>query len=114
MSATAKIKMVRITPRKVRTVADEVRGKDVQAAIDFLTFCRRRPARPLLKLIKSAVSNADQKGGMDLDNLFVSELLVDKGPTMKRWMPRARGMATPVLKRTSRVSIRLDERQTGA
>ena len=110
MAATAKTKMVRITPRKVRTVADEIRGKGVQEAIDFLTFCRRSPARPLLKLIKSAVSNADQKGGMDLDNLFVRELLVDKGPTMKRWMPRARGMATPILKRTSKISITLDER----
>lgn len=111
MSVKARIKMVRLTPRKVRVVAGNVRGKNVQEAIDYLTFCRRRPARPLLKLIKSAVSNADQKGGMDIDNLYISELLVDKGPTMKRWMPRARGMATPILKRTSRISITLDERQ---
>ena len=110
MSATAKIRMVRMTPRKVRVVANQVRGKKVQEAIDYLTFCNRRPARPLLKLIKSAVSNADRKGGMDVDNLYISELLVDKGPTMKRWMPRARGMATQVLKRSSRISIRLDER----
>lgn len=110
MSATAKIKMVRMTPRKVRVVAKQVRGKDVQEAIDYLTFCKRRPARPLLKLLKSAVSNADQKGGMDIDNLYISELLVDKGPTMKRWLPRARGMATPILKRSSRVSITLHER----
>jgi large subunit ribosomal protein L22 len=110
MSATAKIKMVRMTPRKVRVVANQLRGKNVQEAIDYLTFCSRRPARPLLKLIKSAVSNADQKGGMDIDNLYISELLVDKGPTMKRWLPRARGMATPILKRSSRVSVTLDER----
>ena len=110
MSATAKIKMVRMTPRKVRVVANQVRGKNVQEAIDYLTFCKRRPARPLLKLIKSAVSNADQKGGMDIDNLYISQLLVDTGPTMKRWLPRARGMATPILKRSSRVSITLDER----
>ena len=110
MQAMARNKMVRMAPRKVRVVANYVRGKNVQEAIDYLTFCRRRPARPLLKLIKSAVSNADQKGGMDIDNLYISELLVDKGPTMKRWMPRARGMATPILKRTSRLSITLDER----
>lgn len=110
MSATASIKMVRMTPRKVRVVANQVRGKDVQKAIDYLTFCKRRPARPLLKLIKSAVSNADRKGGMDVDNLFISELLVDKGQTMKRWLPRARGMATQILKRSSRIKIRLDER----
>ncbi len=110
MPATARIKMIRMTPRKVRAVADEIRGKGVQEAIDFLTFCRRRPARPLLKLIKSAVSNADRKGGMDLDILYVKELLVDKGQTMKRWMARARGSASPILKRSSRISITLDER----
>jgi len=110
MSVKASNRMVRMTPRKVRVVANQIRGKGVQDAIDYLTFCKRRPARPLLKLIKSAVSNADRKGGMDVDNLYISELLVDKGPTMKRWMPRARGMATPVLKRSSRISIRLDER----
>lgn len=110
MAATARIKNIRITPRKVRLVADQIRGKGVQEAIDYLTFCRRRPARPLLKLIKSAVSNADRKGGMDLDALFVKELLVDTGPTMKRWMPRARGSASPILKRSSKVSITLDQR----
>jgi large subunit ribosomal protein L22 len=111
MTAKARIRMVRITPRKVQAVANEVRGKGVQEAIDFLTFCRRRAARPLLKLLKGCVTNADRKGGMDIDKLFVKELLVDKGPTMKRWMPRARGMATPVLKRSTKVSVTLDERQ---
>lgn len=110
MSVKAKIKSIRITPRKMRVVANEVRGKDVQKAVDFLTFCKKRAARPLLKLIKSAVANADQKGGIDIDNLYVKELLVDAGPTMKRWMPRARGMATQILKRTSSVSMMLDER----
>ena len=110
MTVKARIKMLRMTPRKVRMVANQVRGEDVQKAVDFLIFCRRRAARPLLKLIKSAVANADQKGGIDLDNLYVKELLVDQGPTMRRWMPRARGMATPILKRTSRVSVMLEER----
>lgn len=110
MAAKARIKMIRMTPRKMRVVANQIRGKDVQEAINFLTFCKRSAARPLLKLIKSAVSNADQKGGVDVDNLFVKELLVDGGPTLKRFMPRARGMATPVLKRTSRVSVTVEER----
>lgn len=109
-ASKARIKMVRISPRKVRAVANDVRGKGVQEAMDYLTFSRRRAARPLLKLIKSAIASADQKGGVDVDNLFVRELLVDGGPTMKRWMPRARGMATPILKRTSRVSVTLEER----
>jgi ribosomal protein L22, bacterial type len=99
-----------MTPRKMRIVANEIRGKRADAAIDFLTFCKKSAARPMLKLIKSAVANADHKGGVDIDNLYVKELLVDSGPTMKRWMPRARGMATPVLKRTSRVSVKLEEK----
>ncbi|MFA4874886.1 MAG: 50S ribosomal protein L22 [bacterium] len=110
MSANARVRMLRITPRKVRAVADEVRGKGVQAAIDYLTFCRKRAALPLLKLIKSAVANADRKGGMDVDSLYIKELLIDQGPTMKRWMPRARGSATPVLKRSCKISMTLDER----
>ncbi len=99
-----------MTPRKMMTVANNIRGKQVQAAIDYLTFCRRRAARPLLKLVKSAVANASHKGGVDIDNLYIKELLVDKGPTMRRWMPRARGMATPVLKRASHVKLVLAEK----
>ncbi len=106
----AKIKMVRITKRKMRFVADQVRGKNVQKALDFLKFSSREAAKPLAKLIKSAVANADQKGGVELDNLYIKELLVDGGPTMKRWMPRARGMATQILKRSSKVSLTLQER----
>ncbi len=110
MSAQASIRYVRMTPRKMRVVANQVRGLAVGKAVDYLTFCRRRAARPLLKLIKSALANADQKGDMDLDNLVVSKLTVDQGPMYKRWMPRARGMATPVLKRTSHVTVVLEER----
>lgn len=110
MAAKARLKLVRMTPRKMRVVANVVRGKNVQDAINFLTFCKRSAARPLLKLLKSAVANADAKGGVDVDNLYVKELLVDGGPTMRRFMPRARGMATPVLKRTSKVSVSLEEK----
>lgn len=110
MSARARLRMLRMSPRKVRAVADQVRGKNVQQAVDLLTFCQRRAARPLLKLVKSAVANAEQKGGMDVDNLYIKELLVDQGPTMRRWMPRARGMASQILKRTSKVSLTLEER----
>ncbi len=109
MSATARVKHIRMTPRKMRIVANEVRGMKVGKAVDYLTFCRKRAARPILKLIKSALANADQKGDMDVDNLVVAKLTIDQGPTFKRWMPRARGMATPVLKRTSHVSVTLEE-----
>jgi large subunit ribosomal protein L22 len=111
MKATAKARMLRITPRKIQGVANEIRGKNVQEAVDYLTFCRKRAARPLIKLIKSAVANADRAGGMDVDKLFIRELLVNKGPTMKRSMPRARGSATPILKRSSKISVTVEERQ---
>lgn len=110
MVVKASIKNLRISPRKVRIVANAIRGKNVQEALGALTFCRKSSALPLAKLVKSAVANAEVKGGIDVDNLFIKELLVDAGPTMKRWMPRARGMATPVLKRSSRISITLEEK----
>ena len=108
--AIAKLRYIRMTPRKMMIVANYIRGKKVQEAIEYLTFNRRSAARPLLKLVKSAVSNATHKGGIDVDNLHIKELLVDKGPTMRRWMPRARGMATPILKRTSHVKLILAEK----
>lgn len=110
MQSKASLKMVRMTPRKMRVVANQIRGKRVGDALDFLTFCKRSAAMPLYKLLKSAVANADVKGGVDVDNLYVKELLIDSGPTMKRFMPRARGMATPVLKRSSKVLVTLEEK----
>jgi large subunit ribosomal protein L22 len=108
-AATAKIRHVRMTPRKMRAIANHVRGMQAGKAVEFLTFCRRRAARPILKLIRSAIANADQKGDVDVDNLKIEKIEVDGGPTLKRWMPRARGMATPVLKRTSHVRVVLEE-----
>ena len=110
MSALAKMRHVRSTPLKMRMVANQVRGKSATFAVNYLTFCRRRAARSLLKLIKSAIANADQKGDMDLDNLVVAKLCVDQGPSLKRWMPRARGSATPILKRTCHVTVELKEK----
>ena len=110
MAAKASIKHLRITPRKMRVVCNEIRGKGVQEAMDFLLHCRRIAAGPLLKLLKSAVANADQGGKMDLDRVYVRELLCDKGVTIKRWLPRARGMATPILKRSCHVKVVLDEK----
>ena len=109
MSTTAKLRHVRMTPRKMRVVANEIRGMRAAKAVEFLTFCRRRAARPLLKLVRSALANADQKGDVDVDNLQVKKIEVDQGPTFKRFMPRARGMATPILKRTSHVKVLLEE-----
>ena len=71
--------------------------------------CRRKAAVPLLKLVRSAVANADRKGGVDVDNLYIRELLCDQGVTMKRWLTRAKGSASPILKRSSHLKVVLDE-----
>lgn len=106
----AKISHLRVAPRKVRLVCDLVRGKKVQEALDVLRFTKRGCSKDLLKLIQSAVSNANNKGGMDVDKLYINTLRVDQGPVLKRSLPRARGMATPILKRTSHVIVVLAEK----
>ncbi len=110
MISNAQLRHLRISPRKVRLVADLVRGKGVEEALTILQFTQKRSSQPLARLIKSAVANADQKGGVNVDKLFVQAITVDGGPVMKRWRPRAQGRATPILKRTSHISVTLDQR----
>ena len=111
MEATAKVSFVRITPRKMGLLADEIRGKGINEALTILSFSpRKRTAQVLFKLLKSAAANADQKGMVDVDKLKVSQILVGKGVTMKRFRPRAKGSAFPINKRTSHVSVTLSER----
>jgi len=109
-NATAKISYLRVTPRKARVVCDLVRGKKIQEALDILKFTKRYCAKDISKLISSALANANQKSGIDLDNLYVKTLMVDAGPVLKRSLPRARGMATPILKRTSHIKVVLAEK----
>ncbi len=108
MISTAKLRHLRVSARKVRLVADLIRGKNVEDAINILQFTNKVSSRPLAKLLKSAVANADQKEGVDIDRLFIKDLRVDVGPTIKRFRPRAMGRATPILKRTSHISVGLD------
>jgi len=110
MASKAVFKYVRISPEKVRPVLNLVRGKNVQKAIDILNFCPRRASGEVSKLIKSAIANANVKGGVDVDNLVVSQIYVGHGPTLKRWRAKARGMAGKVLKKTSHITVELDER----
>lgn len=110
VASKAIIKDLRISHRKMIGVVALVRGKKLQTAIDTLTFCNRRGAVPVLKLIKSAMANATQKSGVDVDNLYIKTILVNQGPTLKRSRPRSRGMANPILKRTSHVTIELAEK----
>lgn len=113
MEVTAKLSFIRITPRKMGLLADEVRGKGINEALTFLQFSpRKRTAHALFTLLRSAVSNADQKGkgAVDVDTLFVKQILVGQGTTLKRFRPRAKGSAYRINKKTSHVSVTLAER----
>ncbi len=107
--ATAKLRYVRIAPRKLRVLAKSLRGQPVVGAIETLRFTRKSGARELFKLLVSAVANAEQAGDVDLDNLVISRLTVDEGPTLRRWRPRAMGRATRIDKKTSHVVCELSE-----
>jgi large subunit ribosomal protein L22 len=111
MEVSAKVSFIRITPRKVGLLADSIRGKALNEALTILRFStKKRTAGILFNVLKSAAANADQKGTIDPDTLFVKQLLVGKGPTLKRFRPRAKGSASPILKYTSHVSVTLAER----
>ena len=106
MEARAVARYLRTSPRKARQVADVIRGKGAGDALNSLALVPRKAARLIEKVLKSAVANARDKGGRDdLDALTVSEIQVGPGPTLKRWLPRARGRATPIRKRTSHIRI---------
>jgi large subunit ribosomal protein L22 len=101
---------MRIAPRRVRLVVDMIRGQRVEQALGILEFTSRRAARLIAKTVKSAVANAESNQNVDVDRLYVKRAYVDEGPTLKRFMPRAHGRATPILKRTSHVTIVVDEK----
>ncbi|PIR71370.1 MAG: 50S ribosomal protein L22 [Candidatus Nealsonbacteria bacterium CG10_big_fil_rev_8_21_14_0_10_37_25] len=109
MSVTAKLRYLRIAPRKVRLVADLIREKSVEEAQTILSFTTKKAAKVLLKLLKQAIANAKTNFQLEEKNLYISKILVDEGPKYKRWMPRARGMASPIQKKTSHVTIELTE-----
>lgn len=109
MEVKAKLKSLRMSPRKVRLAADLVRGKKVKAALDQLAFSSKWSAKPISKLIQSAIANAKNNLALSEDNLYIKEISVDGGATLKRWMPRAQGRATPLKKRTSHVNVVLAE-----
>ena len=109
MEVRARLRFVRIAPRKARLVADLIRGKGSEEALNILTFTRKAAAKILVKLLKSAIANATQKKTVDIDRLYIKRIAVDQGPTMKRFQPRALGRATTIRKRTSHITIVLDE-----
>jgi large subunit ribosomal protein L22 len=103
----AKAKYVRIAPRKARLVADEVRGKSYPEAASILSFTNKKGAKIIGDVINSAAANAEHNDGVDPEELFVREIRVDEGPTIKRYRARAMGRATMIRKRTSHISVEL-------
>lgn len=101
----AQLRYLRISPRKIRLVADLIRGKDVKQAEHILSFTPKRSTQPITKLLKSAVSNSNNQEG-----LYISEIKVDQGPTLKRWRARAFGRTAEIKKRTSHISIKLESK----
>lgn len=110
MEAKAHLTMLRVTPQKTRLVADLIRGKNVGEAESILRFTPRGAAPPLLKLLRSAKANAVNNHDMFEDSLVVSKIMVDEGPVIKRYLQRARGRADLMRKRTSHVTIILEEK----
>ena len=110
MKTRAKLSSLRISPRKVRLVADVIRGLDVKIAQDQLSVMNRRSAKPMFKLLNSAIANAENNLKLKKDNLFIEEIRIDEGSILKRWIPRAQGRATRINKRTSHINIVLEER----
>ena len=114
MEVSAKLSNYRISPQKARLVANEIRGKGVEDALAILDLSPKRFARPLAKLVRSALANAEEKNsrekaGIDVDNLIVGRITVDQGPSMWRIRPRAQGRASWIQKRTSHVRVVLSE-----
>ena len=106
----AKVMYARLSDRKARIVLEQIKGKDVAVAAAILAYSPRYASDVIAKVLKSAVANAENNLGMDPQNLYVQEVFADQGPTLKRMQPRAKGSAYRILKRTSHISVILNER----
>lgn len=104
---TAKLRYVRFGPKKLRLLADVVRGKKAQRAVTILSLMNKKGARPLRKLIESAIANAKNNHQLEPADMILKTIMVDGGPSLKRFMPKAHGRATPVRERTSHVTVEL-------
>ena len=111
MESKAIAKYQRVSPRKTRLVARNVVGMGVEEALNVLRFTPNKPAGVLYGVVKSALANASQLGGVDVDAMVIKEIVVNEGPTWKRFLPRAQGRATKIHKRTSHVTVILAEGQ---
>ena len=109
MEVTAKLRGAAISAQKVRLVADEVRGKSIERALDILTFSNKKGAKLVKKCLESAIANAEHNNGLDIDKLRVSTIYVDEGITLKRIMPRAKGRADRISKRTCHITVKVGD-----
>lgn len=111
METVAKLTNSRISPQKVRLVADQVRGLPIDQALTILTFSPKKAAVLVKKVLESAIANAEHNDGADIDELKVSKIYVDQGPTLKRMRARAKGRGTRILKRTSHITVAVAEKK---
>jgi large subunit ribosomal protein L22 len=109
METQATARYIRISPRKAKYVADLIKGKKVEEALDILTFTPRKASSIISRVLKSAVANASQNESIDVDTLYIKRIFVDGGPILKRFRPRAMGRANRIRKRTSHITVVLDE-----
>lgn len=113
MQITAQLKNLRIAPRKMRLVSGVIKGMDAVAAKHHLAYIIKRSSAPISKLLDSAMANAHNNLGLVKENLFIKDITVDEGPKLKRFRPKAMGMASPIEKKTSHIRIVLDEKVPG-
>ena len=109
MATSATLKFTHLSPQKMRLVADQIRGMSVDRAINLLAFSNNKGAAIVKKVLESAIANAENNDGADIDELKISSIQVNQGPTMKRLRPRARGRADRILKRTSHLTVTVSE-----
>src|SRR3546814_3938329 len=107
--AKAILRSARISPQKARLVADQVRGLSAERAVNLLKFSDKKAAHMIRKVVESAIANAENNQGADVDELKVKTIMVDEGPTLKRFMARAKGRGTRLLKRTSNITVVVGE-----
>lgn len=110
MEAKAHLKYLRVSPRKVKILCDLIRGKDVKTASAYLMQTPKAASEPVLKLLRSAVANAENNNSMDAEKLYVSTAVANPGPVLKRGMPRAQGRYNRILKRTTHITIGVSEK----
>ena len=110
MESSAKLRYAHLAPQKGRLVADQIRGLPVEQALNILTFSKKKGAELLKKVLDSAIANAENNEGADIDELKVSAVMVDEGPTMKRIRARAKGRASRILKRTCHITVAVSDK----